>query len=157
MRANGSSDVLLGYQWILNGSDIAGATDRLFTAVATRSYRVRVINLSTGCSTISAMVAVFSSCKINGELKTAGEMNVYPNPADGHFTIHLVLKNRAESKVLIQVYNSLGQTIQEETVPIVDGDLVKDLWFDKSDEPGVYFIHVVFNDQVFDQQLIYQR
>jgi hypothetical protein len=157
MRANASLDVLLGYQWILNGSDIAGATNRLFTALTTGSYRVRVINLSTGCSTVSAMVAVFSSCKINADLKAAGEMKVYPNPADGHFTIHLVLNNRAESKVLIQVYNSIGQITQEETVPILDGELVKDLWFDKSDEPGVYFIHVIFNDQVFDQQLIYQR
>jgi hypothetical protein len=157
LRGNGSSAVPLGYQWILNGSDLVGSTDRVYNATVTGTYKVRVTNLTTGCSTLSAPVSVFSSCKTTADSKIAPEMNMYPNPTDGHFVINLEMNADITGNAVVQIFNNLGQTVFGESVPVIDGVMTKEIWLGEKDAAGMYFVRVIMNDQVFNGQVIYQK
>ena len=158
LRGNGASGIPLGYQWNYNGTDIPGATNRDYIAITTGNYRVTVTNLNTGCSTLSAPVAVINTCKESSiaSLQQA-VFETYPNPSDGYFVIHLSLTNKSEGDAIVQVYNALGQSILGETVPVVNGDLLQEINLQDGDAAGMYMVRVIFDGQVYQGQIVVQH
>lgn len=71
------------YQWYLNGSPIAGATGSEHNATESGAYYVTSIN---GCLSTSTIFNAIVSGVTNGDSQ---QMKVYPNPAEGLFTIQL--------------------------------------------------------------------
>lgn len=55
---NGPSTGGITYQWLLNGSNISGATNSSYTASAAGNYAVKVTNTANSCSNTSPVVAV---------------------------------------------------------------------------------------------------
>lgn len=55
---NGPSGSGLSYQWLLNNSNISGATSASYNASAAGSYTIKVTNTGNGCSNTSAAVTV---------------------------------------------------------------------------------------------------
>ncbi|HUM46387.1 MAG TPA: MopE-related protein [Chitinophagales bacterium] len=158
LRGNGSSDVSLGYQWKFNGDDIPAATDRNYTALAEGAYRVVVTNLSTGCSRLSDAVAVINTCKESSAADPSGiEMSLYPNPTDGHFMLQMNFTEKRDGNAMVSVYNSLGQSVLQENVPVTDGLLSKEIQLRNSDAAGLYFVRVVYDGHLFNGQLVYQH
>ena len=72
------------YQWILNGHRINGATADTFAATTSGNYQV-IGTDGSGCSDTSGVYA-FSTAGINN-VTGGADLNVYPNPGNGHFYI----------------------------------------------------------------------
>ena len=160
LRGNGSADVPLGYEWKKNGVTIPGATDRDYLATVPENYRVRVTNLTTGCSNLSPAVTVFDSCPAKeGSINELPQvvLHVYPNPTDGHFMLQLNLNDQVHGEALVQVFNKLGQSIFNETVPVTDGELLKEMQLHTKDAAGIYLVRIISRGRVYTSQLVYQH
>jgi hypothetical protein len=155
LRGNGSSTVSLGYEWFRNNISIATTRDYLATIVG--NYQVKVTDLSTGCSRISSVVSVFSSCRTEESFAAQAVLNLYPNPTDGHFVVDLNLNNNQTGSAMMQVFNAIGQSVYGKMVPVTDGKLLEEIQLDENDAAGLYFIRIVMDDKAYKGQIIYQK
>ncbi|MCB2377896.1 T9SS type A sorting domain-containing protein [Hymenobacter sp. BT635] len=136
------------YQFFNNGQAISGATANKYTATASGSYTVLVINPGS-CVAASAPVAV-TVAPANGpaltkQVKTtpassarpaaAGVvLNVFPNPNTGSFTVAVT---GSSSPTELAVFTTLGEKVQSSTLPLVAGTCNADL---SHLAPGVYIL-----------------
>jgi hypothetical protein len=74
------------YQWLLDGSAIAGATNQFHVATQTGSYRVRVAN-EHGCTNISDEFPVTVLGIDHAEAPDSPHISVYPDPAGDAVTV----------------------------------------------------------------------
>jgi hypothetical protein len=104
LTANSGSG--LSYQWIRNGSDIAGATNISYDATTAGTYKVNVTKTSTGCSKLSAATKVKITCK---EENTAivSTVEIFPNPSSDAFLLQLPLGASYD----VQVADLLGRNV----------------------------------------------
>jgi len=149
----------LTYQWLKSNSNILGATNSSYTATVQGTYKVVVTN-STGCSKTSSGVSVTKSCREGDDTDdelAAGELNIYPNPTTERFIVDLHLANDVNKEVTIQIYNSLGQLVQEEKTMSVDGTVNKEIHFTNEAPAGSYLVRVIAGDELFTKQLVVQK
>ncbi len=75
---------------------------------------------------------------VNKEALPAGNLNVWPNPSNGNFTVTATLSNSKEAS--IQVFNTLGQMLYLQTSTLQSGKLNTQLHLSLA--PGIYTLHV---------------
>ncbi|MBL0104625.1 MAG: T9SS type A sorting domain-containing protein [Bacteroidetes bacterium] len=76
---------------------------------------------------------------------------VYPNPSRGITCIETTLPN--EAKVRVSVKNILGEVVEEIFNGVASGD--KKFFANTSDYPdGVYFVQVVYGEQVVNRKFV---
>ncbi len=98
------------WQWYYNGIMIPGATNNSYSALSAGSYEVNVENVSTGCNKQSSPFTVTNSCKTTSPfLSESLELEIYPNPSNGIFTINL--EKTGTSDVIIKVLDITGRII----------------------------------------------
>jgi hypothetical protein len=92
-----------------------------------------------GCDTLG------SATGINNLTAVKGDINVYPNPSNGIFTIafsHAELVSSAPADQTIAVFNTLGEQVYSTTIKQVQGDNRIDL---SSQPSGVYLYRILAN------------
>ena len=104
------------YQWYKDASPIPGATATNYLATTAGIYKCRVTKIVTGCFKTSSGIIVTVPCKEGlpddaaGEVITAKQILVYPNPTDEILFIELP----GNTNALITIYNNLGQQVQQQ-------------------------------------------
>ncbi len=93
------------YQWLLNGSEISGATQQSYNPVAPGAYAVRVSN-TNGCTGVSADFQFFFT-GMGNNLKGKTEVLIYPNPAG------VLLNVEADGKWQIEITNIAGTKVKQ--------------------------------------------
>jgi hypothetical protein len=96
-----STGIYNSYQWYMNGSAIAGATNSSYTIQGPGQYYVAVTD-SNGCIGRS----LSSSLGIGGITMIENGVQVYPSPA--HNNIYIQTTEKYDTYTII---NSIGQTI----------------------------------------------
>ncbi|MBK8414782.1 MAG: T9SS type A sorting domain-containing protein [Bacteroidetes bacterium] len=117
------------YQWKLMGNDIAGATNKNYTATFAGNYKVAVTN-SLGCTDISDPVTVTIPCRMKNEMLTEN-LELFPNPANTFITISGGIPSSYE------VINATGQVLisqEKNTANVIDISSIP---------AGLYLIRVV--------------
>jgi len=133
------------YQWYLNGAAISGATSQDYTITQSGVYTVVIANTS-GCEIESEPYTVIFTDIANPSMEH--NVVVYPNPYNDYTTIKMEIA--AASKVKMEVYNVLGETI----VTLVDKELQQGQYQfnfgaqQLGHSSGVYFIKIILNDKV---------
>ncbi|HYV90150.1 MAG TPA: kelch repeat-containing protein [Chitinophagales bacterium] len=148
----------LTYQWLKGGNNVSGATNQTYTATKQATYKVIVTN-SSGCSKTSAGVKVTKSCKESspsGDLSNT-EMNIYPNPTDGTFTLDLKFNSEENEEALIQVLNMTGQVVYDKTTIVMNGVLQNEIQFNEGAADGTYLVKVTVSDHIYSAQINYQK
>ena len=135
----------LTYKWKKGSNFISGATLSNYTATTGGNYKVQVTN-SNGCSKTSGNVAVSVPCKEGesvkvGEGESVFDVDVYPNPNSGEFTIKFSTK--PVTPIQIELTDGLGKVVKrfetnDETVVIKESNLAK----------GIYCLTAHNKDQV---------
>jgi uncharacterized repeat protein (TIGR03803 family) len=73
-----------------------------------------------------------------------GEVEIYPNPCNGNFTVACHSERSEESLSTIEIYNVLGEKVLSETLRFTQGDNLIDL---SAQPSGVYFYRVLKEDE----------
>ena len=100
----GTSDA---YQWLLDGQEIAGATQQSHVAVQTGNYRVRVTN-EFGCENISDAFPVNVLGVEDAHAPATPRIDVYPDPA--HHTVTVVVDLPRASTADVWLVDALGRS-----------------------------------------------
>ncbi len=114
------------YQWVKNSQDILGATNATYvtnTLGHMDKVHVRLVS-SADCAfpntVTSNKISVTSTTSGIANTQQAGAaINLYPNPNKGEFEIAVEFDKLVNSKMQIEIVNTLGQTIyrSEEAAP----------------------------------------
>lgn len=134
------------YQWYLNGSKIAGATQTDHVASKVGYYTVVVSN-AAGCSASSDKF-FYQPVGIN-QLENK-EIKITPNPNNGSFTVWC---NAFAKSVSYQIFNCLGQLQCAGSAEKKSADGYK-IDVENKLAPGLYFIELKQGRQTFTKQLI---
>lgn len=147
-----SSDV--GNQWYDSNGAIPDATEQIFTPIVTDSYYVIVTN-TYGCSSVPSDSYYFLFTGIT-ELEKGQNVNVFPNPFNGQFTIDYSLAT--PSKVNINIYNTFGQKIValEENAQKDSGNH-SILFNGRRLDPGIYFLKIESSDYSITKRIIHSK
>ena len=93
-----------GNEWYLNGNFILGATSQNLTVSKGGTYMVKVVG---GCSTVSSAPYVYAG--ISPALRSVFNVNIYPNPSNGSFTINASFANSLQTT--LSVKDVLGRNV----------------------------------------------
>jgi hypothetical protein len=118
------------YQWTINGTAVAGATNVNFTSnqlhngdvvccVATGHNTCGASTPSTHCETVTIINNVGVATVSNIE----ADIRVIPNPNKGAFTIKGNLGTMGNDEVVLEVTNMLGQVVYSNKVNATNGDI----------------------------------
>ncbi|MFN0274226.1 MAG: T9SS type A sorting domain-containing protein [Chitinophagales bacterium] len=111
---NASSGAGYAFQWLLNDVVISGAVGASFVASDTGFYSL-VITTTAGCSDTSSSLHVINSCNTLTDKDFSSEVNIYPNPSNGLFSVSI---NYNTGEILfIAVVNTGGETVYETEIP----------------------------------------
>jgi len=86
-----------------------------------------------------------------------GSLTLYPNPTTGIFVIDLTLANDDNEEVTIQLYNSIGQLMQEEKTTSTDGMVKQEIHLASEVPGGLYMVRIIAGEELYTKQLIVQE
>jgi hypothetical protein len=85
---------------------------------------------------------------------TGCKVTVYPDPNKGTFTINISSNTAGQAHIMIT--NLVGETVKEQTVPIVFGaGVFTDITL--NEPPGVYFLSVSTPGSIYNTKIIVAR
>ncbi len=140
-----TSSAASGNQWYINGTLIPGATGQTIATATTRQqglYSV-VVTSAAGCASAPSnqvLLVVLGTAPA----ALAAQVQVFPNPTTGRFTLALPATRAAQ----VQVLNALGQAVQTRTAT---GPVALDL---SGLARGVYAVRVTLGADVVTRRLV---
>ena len=147
----------LTYQWIKGATNISGATLNNYTAKTAGTYKVKVTN-ANGCSKTSAGKVVTVNCRTEN-LNAAGTgspLSIYPNPANGAFTLKINNDDMQDSNARIELRNVLGQNIYTGNAAFSNGQLIQQINPGSEWSKGLYFVKMWLNGIEYDGKVMLQ-
>lgn len=118
------------YQWRKNGTDISGATQASYTAIAgTQIQNNDNISLwlkntdSCGTAAVSNLWTVPITTGIEQVGSNPYSLSLYPNPNDGSFTVKGTLIKKERHAVAVAFYNVIGQRVYRKEITVENGVL----------------------------------
>jgi hypothetical protein len=121
------------YQWLMNGSNIPGATNMTYTIAQTASYSLRVTD-SVGCEGISDTTMIVS---IDAQMGQWSDLAIFPNPSTGQFTLET--GNPIGFPIQVLIRDMFGRTLRMENLQ----DLGQQQTFDiRNFAAGNYMVEV---------------
>lgn len=117
------------YQWLdcnAAKSSLGGATNQSYMSMADGNYAVSIT--LNGCTDTSACVAVITT-DIAGRTGNGGELDVFPNPNNGDFTIAFIPEGT------YSILNELGQCVN-----VFNAGAQQNTWHVSNLSNGAYFL-----------------
>ena len=139
------------YQWSVNGVNVPGANGPTFTLPDVTQHDTVTLMVT---SSLSCALPDFATSTLivhpptNGVANIAPELEnieLFPNPNNGDFTITGNVENTNVSKVDVKIFNLIGQLIFSDEVTPQSNKISKT--FDLSSTPdGIYFMNITADE-----------
>ncbi len=139
------------YQWSVNGIDIAGATSDTYVLASVTEWDTVTVTVR---STMACAVPDFAQATFVVHPVLVGVTNIpsaldnvdlFPNPNNGSFTIKGSVAQTSGSAVSLQVNNLLGQVIYSGNAAVVNNELNKTI--DLSNIPNGIYMMTISGDE----------
>jgi hypothetical protein len=139
------------YQWIecTSGTAIPGATGQTFTAPLTGQYAVIVTG---NCGTDTSACVTINVSGLS-ELSLDGMVEVYPNPANGEFFVHV--NGLLNENLSVEVVDLNGKVVAREERQNVQGEVHVAMKLNV--EPGVYMVNISTDQRSMSERLVITR
>ncbi len=82
-------------------------------------------------------------------------IEIYPNPADGNFTLQLQ-SNSEESTGILQVIDMMGRIVYEQKITAIKGVFQQEIQLNDAAD-GMYLVKVIVSDRVYTKQLVISK
>ncbi len=100
------------YQWLLNGSNISGATTGSYTAMQSGSYSLMVTD-TNGCMAVSNGLTV-TVVGVNNATIGWLDLKLYPNPSHGTFSLQTA--SAVNCGIAVTIHDMVGKQLFEQTL-----------------------------------------
>lgn len=137
------SSTTISYQWFINGTSLPGATNATYTTSILFDGDVVKCKVDDNgpCITGGASSVTISLNTVGIPIiKTNSNMNVYPNPNKGSFTIKGSLPGISNEDATIQVTDVLGRVVHQQTLTVVNGNINAQISMATGIASGVYVL-----------------
>jgi parallel beta-helix repeat protein len=138
------------YAWAFGDGNTSTDQNPVHVYSNSGMYNVTLV-VTNDCGSTTFMDSVTIAIVGIDELIADGEVNIYPNPSNGDFTIDMQVL--ASSNVTIRVVNTIGAVVFESTPTIVEGVYSEAISLGNV-EGGVYFVEVLANDSKLIKKLV---
>lgn len=134
------------YQWIRNGTAIAGATNLVYYATTVGSYRVTVTN-TFGCSKTSTIYTIINVCRDANETPISeASIQLYPNPTDGRVQIDFNTGGNYSGNAQCTCFDLQGRYIADMSMDVIDGSGYYTFTLPESCASGLYLLRILTPD-----------
>jgi hypothetical protein len=137
------------YQWFRNGNVIPGAHSTEYITSDNEMYASFSVRLISSLECVSSKVAMSRSITtgIADKEQLLTQVNLYPNPNTGTFSIEAVCNVAGKKLADLQIVNSVGQLIYKEQAEVVNGKISHTIHMNNEPAAGVYMLWIVIDDQ----------
>ena len=135
------------YQWLLEGTPVAGAVNQTLQPGESGNYTVVVVN-DSGCTAVSE--SFFFEVLAVGEINGLRRFVLRPNPFNQ--LLHLEMEAERKIELILRILNIQGQTVFEEPA-LLNGKLVKTIELANL-ASGLYFFSVKSEQGSLVQQIV---
>jgi hypothetical protein len=135
-------------QWYLNGSLIAGATDKKYKPTQSGNYTVAITG-SLGCFLSSASINVVLTA-VTTVPSSEIELIASPNPNSGSFTVKFKVDKRDDLR--IELLNMQGQSVWLKTYPKFAGTYTEQL--NANVAAGIYLLKVQHGNKGYYKKIV---
>lgn len=139
-----TSSSAINNQWFLNNVPIPGATKKKYTIETDGEYAVSVTNFA-GCTVFSDqqyLVVTSNTDHLKEIIQEQTDIQIYPNPNQGEFTIEIVSDKMHLKKYFYKVLDVTGSLIDEGTLQSTLTQIKL-----KNNNAGIYFLQIISADQ----------
>lgn len=155
-KNSGNSTAGRGYACAADGSGNAYLTGTFGDPLMTLGNFT--LSTSGGYDMYLAKYGISFATAINSIESNSTILSLYPNPAEGDFTIRLGDKENGIATV--QIIDVIGRVAMREIISFTNGEQSgdkKEIFPDHSLAEGVYLVEVILNDKIYSAQLVYQK
>ena len=151
------------YQWYLNRVAQAGATNSTYAPHVYRNDTVKCIVTSSDVCAIprrdtSNVVIIYASfLGIDGVNANIADMNIFPNPANGDFTLTGSIGSANDNEVNIDIRDLKGSLVYQRSVTVHNGTLNEPLSLSGQLSDGIYLVTVRTDTDEKQVKLIIKR
>ncbi|MCS6990593.1 MAG: T9SS type A sorting domain-containing protein [Chitinophagales bacterium] len=147
------------YQWLKGSNIVAGATNRTYQPTSSGTYKVEIKD-ANGCTkkSSSGVKVTVNNCRENeDQLEQPYQIQIYPNPTSGVFTLQSSLFSSGETYYYVEIYNQVGQLLIRERVYVPSG--TASLRLDVSGLPseGIYILQLRNATYMVRQRFLFLR
>ncbi|KJS05297.1 MAG: hypothetical protein VR77_09050, partial [Flavobacteriales bacterium BRH_c54] len=142
------------YLW----SDSAGTSsstllvDSTIFGIGVHTISVEVVDSTNSCVSRDTIVVEITTCVGIEDLASTIDLNVYPNPNKGQFTLNLTTQNTTDLQ--IRITNIQGQEVfvknNFDNINVINEEI------NIGNVKGVYFINIITNNEVITKKIIVQ-
>jgi uncharacterized protein YjdB len=135
------------YQWLVNGSPVAGATSNVYLASVLKNNDIVACYVIThsACGNHSATgTATIGSATVGVKPVVSGvsDFRLVPNPNAGEFTITGKLASAIDEDFVVEITNMLGQVVYSAKVTAQNGGINQKIGFEKVPANGMYIVNL---------------
>ena len=128
LNASGANTYTWNNSWVANNISVTPSTSTIFYVMGSNS---------NGCVGTASAQIIVSECTGINSIISQNEIQIYPNPNEGVFTINL----KSYDNCFIKITNVLGQIIKTQKAEMINDFNIKTF------EKGIYFITILNNNQ----------
>lgn len=137
------------YQWVLDGNDIAGATDPTYTALASGNYSLKVIDNNNCDLTSTAQNVTYTNIKNIADLSS---LLVTPNPFEKNISLEITVENPIDLE--LEIMDNLGQSVFSKKINI-NTKFSETLSLEHLSK-GIYYLNLKSGDDLVTQKIVKQ-
>ncbi len=148
------------YQWTRNGTNVTGATATSWGATTLSNHDTVCVWLTSSAQCPNPKTVKSSNCVTVTILTGVDDINnpagiaLYPNPNDGHFTLHAT--GIAAKELQLEILDATGRTVYRKTIAIGNNILHEDI--DAGALPnGIYLLKLQDAESVQTHRFTIQR
>lgn len=151
------------YQWYMNRVAQAGATSSTFAPHIYRNDTVKCVVMSSDVCAIpkkdtSNTVIIYASfLGIDGLNATISDVNIFPNPASGDFTLTGTIGTANDNTVNIDIRDLKGSSVYQRAVTVRNGSLNEQLSLSGQLADGIYLVTVRTDTDEKQVKLVIKR
>ena len=136
-----------GYQWLINGAAVEGATSIVFTSsnFTDKDAVTCEITSSGACGgvTTSGTVGIsVGKLGISNNVAAAFDVQVFPNPNKGVFTLKGSMGTTVDEEVSVEITDILGQVIYKNNVVAHNGMINENILLSGTLANGMYMLNM---------------
>ncbi len=142
------------YQWVFGDGGSSTAPVENYQYQIDGNYTVTLVATTTDGNCVCSKQRVLSVSQFNstGASVDQGQIQVYPNPSTGKFTVNVAEAGQVNS---IAVYNAVGMLVNTVDVHSASGNAYEVNLSDMAN--GIYVVKVIAGDHTFTQKVTINR